>query len=39
MNADVGKTHRRLQEVRRLQMNGMDLKVGFIETHDKKEAL
>lgn len=39
MNVGIGRTYRRLQEARRLQKNGMDLKVVFIENYDKKEAL
>jgi two-component system sensor histidine kinase KdpD len=33
MSAGVGKTYRMLQEVRALLRNGIDVKIGFIETH------
>jgi len=38
MSAGVGKTFRMLQEVRTLLKNGIDAKIGFIETHNRKET-
>lgn len=38
MSAGVGKTYRMLQEARSLLKNGIDIKVGFIETHNRKET-
>lgn len=38
MSAGVGKTFRMLQEAHSLLRNGIDVKVGFIETHDRKET-
>lgn len=38
MSAGVGKTYRMLQEVRALLRNGIDVKIGFIETHGRKET-
>src|SRR6185437_12708135 len=41
MSAGVGKTYRMLKEVRTLVRNGIDVKIGYIETHGRKatEAL
>ena len=39
MSAGVGKTYRMLQEAHALLRNGVDVKIGFIETHDRKETL
>jgi two-component system sensor histidine kinase KdpD len=38
MSAGVGKTYRMLQEAHNLLRNGVNLKVGFIETHNRKET-
>jgi two-component system sensor histidine kinase KdpD len=38
MSAGVGKTFRMLQEAHTLLRNGIDVKVGFIETHRRKET-
>jgi two-component system sensor histidine kinase KdpD len=38
MSAGVGKTYRMLQEARTLLRNGIDVKIGYIETHDRKET-
>lgn len=38
MSAGVGKTYRMLQEARTLLRNGIDVKIGFIETHHRKET-
>ena len=38
MSAGVGKTYRMLLEARDLQRNGIDVKLGFIETHNRKET-
>src|SRR5215813_703231 len=38
MSAGVGKTYRMLQEAHALVKNGIDLKVGYIETHNRKET-
>ncbi|TAF32001.1 MAG: sensor protein KdpD [Cytophagales bacterium] len=38
MSAGVGKTYRMLQETRTLLRNGIDVKIGFIETHNRKET-
>ena len=38
MSAGVGKTFRMLQEVHTLLRNGIDVKIGFIETHNRKET-
>ena len=39
MSAGVGKTFRMLQESHTLLKNGVDLKIGYIETHNRKETL
>ncbi len=38
MSAGVGKTYRMLQESHTLLKNGIDVKIGFIETHNRKET-
>ena len=38
MSAGVGKSYRMLQEARTLLKNGIDVKIGFIETHNRKET-
>jgi two-component system, OmpR family, sensor histidine kinase KdpD len=38
MSAGVGKSFRMLQEAQTLLRNGVDVKVGFIETHNRKET-
>jgi len=38
MSAGVGKTYRMLQEAHALFNNGVDIKIGFIETHNRKET-
>lgn len=38
MSAGVGKTFRMLQEAHSLLRNGVDVKIGFIVTHDRKET-
>lgn len=38
MSAGVGKTYRMLQEAHTLLRNGVDVKVGYIETHNRKET-
>lgn len=38
MSAGVGKTYRMLQEAHALQKNGIDVKIGYIETHNRKET-
>ncbi len=38
MSAGVGKTYRMLQEAHALLKNGIDIKIGFIETHNRKET-
>src|ERR1700738_494978 len=38
MSAGVGKTYRMLQEAQTLLRNGVDVKVGYIETHGRKET-
>ena len=38
MSAGVGKTYRMLQETHSLLKNGIDVKVGYIETHNRKET-
>ncbi|MDB5274144.1 MAG: Osmosensitive channel His kinase sensor [Chitinophagaceae bacterium] len=39
MSAGVGKTFRMLQEAQSLLKNGIDVKIGFIETHNRKETV
>lgn len=38
MSAGVGKTYRMLQEAQTLLRNGIDIKIGYIETHNRKET-
>jgi two-component system sensor histidine kinase KdpD len=38
MSAGVGKTYRMLQEAQTLLRNGVDVKIGYIETHNRKET-
>lgn len=38
MSAGVGKTYRMLQEAQTLLRNGIDVKIGYIETHGRKET-
>lgn len=39
MSAGVGKTYRMLQEARALLRNGIDVKIGFVETHNRRETV
>src|SRR5579872_1526696 len=39
MSAGVGKTFRMLQEAQSLLRNGVDVKIGYIETHGRKETV
>lgn len=38
MSAGVGKTYRMLQEAHQLQHDGVDVRIGFIETHNRPET-
>ncbi len=38
MSAGVGKTYRMLQEAHTLLRIGVDVKIGYIETHGRKET-
>ncbi len=38
MSAGVGKTYRMLQEAHLLLQNGIDVKIGYVETHNRKET-
>ena len=38
MSAGVGKTYRMLQEAHALVRNGIDVKIGYVETHHRKET-
>jgi two-component system, OmpR family, sensor histidine kinase KdpD len=38
MSAGVGKTFRMLQEAQTLLRNGVDVKIGYIETHNRQET-
>ncbi|WP_207420668.1 sensor protein KdpD [Desertivirga brevis] len=38
MSAGVGKTYRMLQEAHALLANGINVKIGYIETHNRKET-
>jgi two-component system, OmpR family, sensor histidine kinase KdpD len=38
MSAGVGKTYRMLQEAKTLLRNGVDVKIGYVETHNRKET-
>ena len=39
MSAGVGKTYRMLQEAQALKRNGVDVQIGYIETHGRKETV
>ncbi len=39
MSAGVGKTYRMLQETRTLLKTGVDIQIGYVETHNRKETL
>jgi len=39
MSAGVGKTYRMLQEAHALLKSGIDVQIGFIEPHDRKETI
>ncbi len=39
MSAGVGKTYRMLLEAHELLKNGIDVQIGFIEPHDRKETI
>ncbi len=39
MSAGVGKTYRMLQEAHALLQNGIDVQIGFIEPHNRKETV
>jgi two-component system sensor histidine kinase KdpD len=39
MSAGVGKTYRMLLEAQALLRNGIDVKIGYIETHNRKETV
>jgi len=39
MSAGVGKSYRMLQEAQSLLKNGIDVKVGFVETHNRAETV
>ncbi|WP_419701029.1 sensor protein KdpD [Mucilaginibacter sp. NFX135] len=39
MSAGVGKTYRMLLEAQALMRNGIDVKIGYIETHGRKETV
>jgi len=38
MSAGVGKTYRMLQEAHALLKNGIDVKIGYVETHNREET-
>ncbi len=38
MSAGVGKTYRMLQEAKALLRNGVDIKIGYVETHNRAET-
>ncbi|MGZ5248152.1 MAG: sensor protein KdpD [Flavitalea sp.] len=38
MSAGVGKTYRMLQEAHQLMHDGVDVRIGYIETHNRKET-
>ncbi len=38
MSAGVGKTYRMLMEAQALMRNGIDIKIGYIETHNRQET-
>ena len=39
MSAGVGKTYRMLQEAQALLRSGIDVKIGYVETHNRKETV
>jgi two-component system sensor histidine kinase KdpD len=39
MSAGVGKTYRMLQEAQTLLRNGIDIQIGYVETHNRKETV
>ena len=39
MSAGVGKTYRMLQEAHTLLRNGVDVKIGYVETHNRAETV
>lgn len=39
MSAGVGKTYRMLQEARTLLHSGVNIKIGYVETHGRKETM
>ncbi len=39
MSAGVGKTYRMLQEAHTLLRNGIDVKIGYVETHNRAETV
>ncbi|NHA05026.1 sensor protein KdpD [Mucilaginibacter sp. HC2] len=39
MSAGVGKTYRMLLEAQALMRNGIDVKIGYVETHGRKETV
>ena len=39
MSAGVGKTYRMLQEAHRLLGNNINIKIGYVETHNRKETV
>lgn len=39
MSAGVGKTYRMLQEAHSLLRNGIDVKIGYVETHNRVETV
>lgn len=38
MSAGVGKTYRMLEEARALMKSGVDIRIGYVETHGRKET-
>ena len=38
MSAGVGKTYRMLQDAHTLLQGGIDVRIGYIETHNRKET-
>jgi two-component system sensor histidine kinase KdpD len=38
MSAGVGKTYRMLQEAHSMLHNGIDIRIGYVETHNRKET-
>jgi two-component system, OmpR family, sensor histidine kinase KdpD len=38
MSAGVGKTYRMLKEARSMMRNGIDIRIGYVETHKRKET-